>query len=101
MNRPMMVAPESRKHPVPAGSARENAAGDLAVMFGALSVVAFWAFGVGVLLGLGALVVAAVARDRARATQEPIPVEAVLGVLAGLAGITAGVLFLAAVLPNL
>ncbi|SDD39180.1 hypothetical protein [Rhodococcus tukisamuensis] len=69
----------------------------MALMLGALSLVAFWSFGVGVLLGLGAVVAAAVARKRAVAAHRPVTVEAILGGLTGLVGITAGLLFLAAV----
>lgn len=95
-----MSAHEPDKHPgraVPSGSARAKDLGDVALMLGALSLVAFWSFGVGVLLGLGAVVAAAVARKRAVAAHQPVSVEAILGGLTGLVGITAGLLFLAVV----
>lgn len=76
-----------------------NGAGDVAVMLGALSVVAFWTFGLGVLLGVGAVVAAAVAR--AAKADEPVPIEAVIGAVAGVGGIAAGLMFLAAALPHM
>ncbi|MFZ2176193.1 MAG: hypothetical protein WAW17_19580 [Rhodococcus sp. (in: high G+C Gram-positive bacteria)] len=78
-----------------------NGAGDVAVMLGALSVVAFWTFGLGVLLGVGAVVAGTVARARVAKADEPVPIEAVIGAVAGVAGIAAGLMFLAAALPHM
>lgn len=80
-----------------------NGAGDVAVMLGALSVVAFWTFGLGVLLGVGAVVAGAgaVARARVAEADEPVPIEAVIGAVAGVGGIAAGLMFLAAALPHM
>lgn len=95
-----MFAHEPDQHPdraVATGSARAKDVGDVAVMLGALSIVAFWSFGIGVLLGLGAVVTAVVARRRALAAHRPVTVETFLGAACGIAGMGAGLIFLALV----
>ncbi|QSE87509.1 hypothetical protein JWS13_02120 (plasmid) [Rhodococcus pseudokoreensis] len=71
-------------------------------MLGALSIVTFWAFGVGVALGVGAVVAGIVAaRQPDVQDNESASLKALLGMLAGVFGIVAGVIFLASALPNL
>ena len=92
-----MAADEPDQNPDGAGASGASPAkdvGDIALMLGALSIVAFWSFGIGVLLGMGAVFAAVVARKRALAAHRPVTVETVLGALCGIAGIVAGLFFL-------
>ena len=75
---------------------------DLSIMLGSLSIVMFWTFGFGILLGVGAVAAGIVAnRHPAVEGNEPKALEALLGTLAGAFGIAAGLVFLAAALPQL
>nr|WP_271212532.1 hypothetical protein [Rhodococcus wratislaviensis]GLK39081.1 hypothetical protein GCM10017611_59510 [Rhodococcus wratislaviensis] len=61
----------------------------LSIALGALSVAAFWVVGLGFLLGVAAVVCGAVATSRsAVADDEAASLRALLGVVAGAAGIT-------------
>ena len=75
---------------------------DLSIMLGLLSIVMFWMFGFGIPLGAGAIA-AGIAAHRHPTVEgnESKALEALLGVLAGAFGIAAGLVFLAAALPNL
>ncbi len=68
---------------------------DAALLLGALSVVTFWAFGVGLVLGLGALVLGATALR----TPDADRMDAGIGIAAGGVGLVAGLVFLGATLP--
>lgn len=68
---------------------------DASLLLGALSVVTFWAFGLGLILGVGALGFGAVALRTADADR----MDAGIGVAAGAVGIVAGLIFLSATLP--
>lgn len=68
---------------------------DAALLLGALSVVTFWAFGLGLVLGLGALVLGAVALRIPDADR----MDAGIGIAAGVVGVVAGLVFLGATLP--
>ncbi|WP_172651003.1 hypothetical protein [Rhodococcus opacus] len=75
---------------------------DLSFMLGSLSIVMFWMFGFGILLGAGAIAAGIAAyRHPAVEGNEPKGLEALLGILTGAFGIAAGLVFLAAALPNL
>ncbi|WP_124395452.1 hypothetical protein [Rhodococcus wratislaviensis] len=75
---------------------------DLSIMLGALSIVMFWTFGFGILLGAAAIGTGIVAnRHRAVEENESKALEALLGILTGALGIAAGLVFLTAALPNL
>ncbi len=66
-------------------------------MLGALSVVMFWAFGVGVVLGVAALITAmiVVVDHRSGVTSGPAAIqEATIGACTGITGIVAGCYFL-------
>lgn len=68
---------------------------DAALLLGALSVVTFWTFGLGLVLGLGALVLGAVALR----TPDADHMDTGIGVAAGVVGVVAGLVFLGATLP--
>nr|WP_271214048.1 hypothetical protein [Rhodococcus wratislaviensis]GLK41346.1 hypothetical protein GCM10017611_82220 [Rhodococcus wratislaviensis] len=75
---------------------------DFSFMLGSLSIVMFWMFGFGILLGAGAIAAGIAAfRHPAVEGNEPKGLEALLGILTGACGIAAGLVFLAAALPNL
>lgn len=65
---------------------------DASVLLGALSVVAFWSFGVGILLGVVAVAAGLLATKIPEAPRS----DAVIGMLTGTVGIAVGALFLAA-----
>ncbi|WP_458682517.1 hypothetical protein [Prescottella equi] len=69
-----------------------------AMILGALSLVSFWLFGLGLPLGLGAVVSGLLATSRAAtADDEAASLRALLGIVAGTAGITAATI--AALIP--
>lgn len=65
---------------------------DASVLLGALSVVTFWSFGVGILLGLGAVVAGGLATRVPDADRS----DTIIGILTGAVGIAVGALFLSA-----
>ena len=74
----------------------------LSITLGALSVAAFWVVGLGFLLGVGAVVCGAVATSRsAVADDEAASLRALLGVVAGAAGITVSAIALFPILAQL
>lgn len=74
---------------------------DSALMIGALSVVCFWAPGIGVLLGILAVVTAAWADRSQRLLGDPAPRDdAALAYGSGIVGVVLGIAFLMLVLPN-
>ncbi|GCE43787.1 hypothetical protein Rhow_008085 [Rhodococcus wratislaviensis] len=75
---------------------------DAAIMFGAVSIASFWTFGFGIILGAVALVAGALAVWHPDvADHESTSFEALLGMLAGVFGIAAGLIFLVSAWPNL
>ncbi|MDQ1181902.1 hypothetical protein [Rhodococcus sp. SORGH_AS_0301] len=75
--------------------ARDPRLADASVLLGALSVVAFWSFGFGVLLGIAALVAGVLATRVSDADRA----DTVIGLLTGAVGVIAGGIFLAAAVP--
>ncbi|WP_009473043.1 hypothetical protein [Rhodococcus sp. JVH1] len=74
----------------------------LSITLGALSVASFWVVGLGFLLGVAAVVCGAVATSRsAVADDEAASLRALLGVVAGVAGITVSAIALFPVLVQL
>ena len=72
-----------------------------AIMFGALSIMTFGMFGFGIVLGGAALVTGALSLRRPDVTgNESTSLEALLGMLAGVFGIAAGLIFLVCALPH-
>lgn len=71
-------------------------------MLGALSILTFWMFGLGILLGAAAIGTALAARrpDTPDAIWATTPCG-VVGILTGIAGIAFGAVFLTAALPHL
>ncbi|WP_043824826.1 hypothetical protein [Rhodococcus opacus] len=91
-----------RTSPPPARPRPATRLSDAAIMFGALSIATFWMFGLGIALGAAALVAGALAlRHPDIADHESTSLEALLGMLAGVCGIAAGLIFLVSALPNL
>ncbi|KOS55944.1 hypothetical protein [Rhodococcus rhodochrous] len=75
---------------------------DLALMLGALSIVTFWTFGFGILLGAAAVGTGIAATRRPTVfTDEAKSLDALVGMLTGIFGILAGVVFLSWALPHL
>ncbi|QYA99917.1 hypothetical protein I1A62_01850 (plasmid) [Rhodococcus sp. USK10] len=69
--------------------------GDAAMMWGGLSVVLFWAFGLGVVLGAVAVVAGVTALwGRPPGGADPTARDALAGIAAGAVGIALGLLFL-------
>ena len=80
----------------------EEKGADLALMLGALSIVTFWTFGFGIVLGAAAIGTGIAATRRpAVFTDEAKSLDALVGMLTGMFGILAGVVFLSWALPNL
>ena len=99
--RPVPAEP-ARSSPLPARPHLGARLSDASIMFGALSIVTFWMFGFGILLGAAALVTGALAARRPDvADHESTCLEALLGMLAGVFGIAAGLIFLGSALPHL
>ncbi|MGF7123764.1 hypothetical protein [Rhodococcus sp. AG1013] len=100
-------APDSRPERRPAsplasvGAVLRRAGSDTSLALGALSVITFWTFGLGILLGIGAIVTG-VAASRAVDVEddEPKSLEALFGALSGALGVTVGVVFLVVAGPQ-
>ena len=74
----------------------------VSIMLGALSVASFWVFGLGFVLGLCAVVCGAVATARtAVADDEAASLRALLGIVAGVAGIMVSAIALFPILEYL
>ncbi|WP_430332966.1 hypothetical protein [Rhodococcus sp. ACT016] len=74
---------------------------DTSIALGALSVITFWTFGLGIVLGLGAIGAGVVAaRSEVVGDDEPRSLEALFGILSGALGVVAGVIFLAVAGPQ-
>ena len=74
----------------------------LSIALGALSVASFWVVGLGFILGIAAVVCGAVATSRsADAEDEAASLRALLGVVAGAAGITVSAIALFPMLAQL
>ncbi|WP_305091621.1 hypothetical protein [Prescottella sp. R16] len=68
---------------------------DTSIALGALSIVTFWTFGIGIVLGVAAIGVGIVAsRSEAAVDDERSSLEALFGILAGTFGVIAGLVFL-------
>jgi hypothetical protein len=74
----------------------------VSITLGALSIASFWVIGLGFILGAAAIVCGAVATSRATvADDEAASLRALLGVLAGVAGITVSAIALFPTLAHL
>ncbi|MFC9838901.1 hypothetical protein ACFVKB_34595 [Rhodococcus sp. NPDC127530] len=74
----------------------------VSIALGALSIASFWVFGLGFILGVSAVVCGALAAFRSGvAGDEPASLRALLGVVAGVAGITVSAIALFPVLEYL
>jgi hypothetical protein len=74
----------------------------VSILMGVLSIASFWVFGLGFVLGVGAIACGALATSRpAVADDEAASLRALLGVLAGVAGITVSVIALFPMLAHL
>lgn len=75
--------------------------GDTSIALGALSVITFWTFGLGIVLGIGAIGAGVVAsRSEVVVDGEPKSLDALFGILSGVFGVVAGVIFLAVAGPQ-
>ncbi|MFJ7624285.1 hypothetical protein ACIQYZ_36475 [Rhodococcus erythropolis] len=75
---------------------------DMALMLGALSILTFWMFGLGIILGAAAIGIALAARRPDTPGRDLGDNTAgVVGILTGIAGIAFGAVFLTAALPHL
>lgn len=74
---------------------------DTSIALGALSVITFWTFGLGIVLGLGAIGAGIVAsRSEAVEDSESKSLEALFGILSGGFGVLAGLVFLLVAAPH-
>lgn len=74
----------------------------VSITFGALSVASFWVVGLGFLLGVAAVVCGAIASSRSAVVDdEAASLRALLGVVAGVAGITVSAIALFPMLAHL
>ena len=74
---------------------------DTSIALGALSVITFWAFGLGIVLGLAAIGAGVVAsRSESVEDSEPKSLEALFGILSGVFGVVAGLVFLLIAAPQ-
>ncbi|PBC39233.1 hypothetical protein CJ179_34765 [Rhodococcus sp. ACS1] len=74
----------------------------MSIALGALSIASLWVFGLGFVLGVSAVVCGALAASRSGvADDEPASLRALLGVVAGVAGITVSAIALFPVLEYL
>ncbi|MFC0446520.1 hypothetical protein [Rhodococcus jostii] len=74
----------------------------VSIALGTLSIASFWVFGLGFVLGVSAVVCGALATSRSGvADDEPASLRALLGVVAGVAGITVSAIALFPVLEYL
>lgn len=74
----------------------------VSVLLGALSIASFWVSGLGFILGVSAVVCGALAASRSGvADDDPASLRALLGVVAGVAGITVSAIALFPVLADL
>jgi hypothetical protein len=74
----------------------------VAALLGAFSIVVFWTFGFGIVLGAGAITAGVYAvRHPAIASNESKSLEALVGILTGAFGINIGTFFLLAAFPHL
>ncbi|MFD9664315.1 hypothetical protein ACFWAY_22255 [Rhodococcus sp. NPDC059968] len=72
------------------------------MVLGVLSIASFWVFELGFALGVGAVACGALATSRSHvADDEAASLRALLGALAGVAGITASAIALTPLLPHL
>lgn len=74
---------------------------DMSMMFGALSILTFWMFGLGILLGAAALGAGLSARRPDTAGHNCGDGHGAIGILTGTAGIAFGIVFLTAAVPHL
>lgn len=70
---------------------------DISLAMGAVSVIAFWSFGFGALLGLAAVVTGALSTQ----ADEPNLRDSAIAIVTGAVGLIAGSLFLMSALPNM
>ncbi|MDJ0105337.1 hypothetical protein QM646_02890 [Rhodococcus erythropolis] len=75
---------------------------DMALMLGALSILTFWMFGLGILLGAAAIGTTLASRRPDTPGHDPRDDTAgIAGILTGIANIASGIVFLTAALPHL
>ncbi|ANS26294.1 hypothetical protein R1CP_07865 [Rhodococcus opacus] len=80
---------------------REYRYGQVSLLCGVLSVALFWAYGIGVIVGVGAVMAGITAYRTGRRTPHRMPVDVAAGITAGITGIVNGLLlFLAVVLTH-
>lgn len=73
----------------------KNGMGIAALILGIISVLAFWTFGFGILLGIVAVIIGIVGRNRAKRLEATNKGVATTGLVFGILGIIAGAVFIA------
>ncbi|MBY6362530.1 DUF4190 domain-containing protein [Rhodococcoides corynebacterioides] len=73
----------------------KNGMGIAALILGIISVLAFWTFGFGILLGIVAVILGIVGRNRAKRLEATNKGVATTGLVFGILGIIAGAVFIA------
>lgn len=96
---PARTSPDWWDHERPITSDEYN---DMALMLGALSILTFWMFGLGILLGAAAIGTALAARRPDTPGHDPSDNSVgTVGILTGISGIAFGIVFLTAALPHM
>ena len=96
------MSASSLQWPPPTPAQRIARWGERSEMLGALSVLVFWAFGVGILLGAGAIVMGVFTLRRLRRDpSSPLPGDAVVGLITGIIGLALSASFFVGILPHL
>lgn len=76
---------------------QSSGAATAALVLGILSIVGFWTFGVGVALGIAAVVLGIIGRKRSNQTGGSSSGRATAGIVTGVLGVLGGLLFIAMV----
>ncbi|MEI4747814.1 MULTISPECIES: hypothetical protein [Rhodococcus] len=95
---PARTSPDWWDHDRPITSDEYN---DTALMLGALSILTFWMFGLGILLGAAAIGTALAGRRPDTPGHDPSDHSVgIVGILTAISGIAFGIVFLTAALPH-
>lgn len=97
-----VLSPAPTHWPPPTAAQRVARWGERSAMLGALSVLVFWAFGIGIILGAGAIATGLFTLRRLRQDpSSPLPVDAVVGLITGIIGLALSASFFVTILPDL
>lgn len=97
-----VLSPPPTHWPPPTAAQRVARWGERSEMLGALSVLVFWAFGVGIVLGAAAIATGVFTLRRlAKEPENPLPIDAVIGLITGIIGLALSASFFLMLIPNM